>query len=177
MLPDREKEINGHLYKIVLFDADTGLGMWSRLMEIMLAGGGGLLDGDIGGAADKLVALLQMGKLNVSRLVQDLLVKLVSIDGEKPAGDKAFALWFAGNYGTLIEVVRFVIEENFRDFFVVLAPYKDVLKTSLMSRVMAPELNHMTDRMSEVLNKLAEIQAQIVMLPNEKAADETSPTI
>jgi hypothetical protein len=116
-----------HTWSVQQFPATEGLRVFARLLQLIgpaagqalaaLKGGRGLMDAEVnsdalGAAVAALAARLDED--TVIGLVQRLL-KEVRKDGREVL--PVFDIEFMGQYGKLVQVLRLVLEHNFRDFW------------------------------------------------------------
>jgi hypothetical protein len=114
LLREEVREIDGHKYAVKVFQAGASLKMLRRVGLFVGPSISRSFD-EIGTVMDSLMSALR-DHPDVDVLVADLLAG-VTVDGEKLQGEKCFDLWFAGKLGTLWNVVKFVVEANWQDFF------------------------------------------------------------
>lgn len=121
-----EVQVGDTLYTITTFPSFKGLGYLQKILAVV---GPSLAQAFAAGAAgdnaDDLVVeedtlsqalalLLQnMDKVNVAKLLSDMVKDSVTINGQKPAFDQEFS----ANYGALMKVVTAIIKENYSSFF------------------------------------------------------------
>lgn len=122
MLEGHSREIGGKLWTITLLPATKGLDVGRRLVKILgpaigqaagLAGEGGIMDADVSRLSGVLGSLAEhLGEPDTAALVKELATVNVQCDGE-PVTVQNFDIVFAGDYGTLMALVAFVVETNF----------------------------------------------------------------
>ena len=117
----KQKTINGKIYSVKLLPATLGMTISSRIMKAMGPAIGVVVDskdeiylpGEQSFYTDIAVAVVaQLDELSLEMTVQELLGGL-SCDGHAVDFDRHFA----GNYGSLIAVVEYALQENFGNFF------------------------------------------------------------
>lgn len=143
-----EKEIDGHTYRVTVFDTETGLKLAAKLVALFSEGGASALDGDLSKGISAVVEQLQSGRSDVVALVREL-VRKVEIDGHKQEGDYHFNFWFAGRFKTLAQVVKFSLEVNFADFFGVLGDWSKRLLSVVWLRMLDAETLGKIDQITQ----------------------------
>lgn len=111
------KKINDTTYTVTLFNATTGLDIARKLSSI-LASGQNL---DISSAVDKLIEYDSDISLTM-KLLSNTLADGKAIEREN------FNKLFTGKLGEYVEILMFVIETNFKDFFYTIKTQMEKLK-------------------------------------------------
>lgn len=130
MIETKTKEIDGKTWTVLLFPAGKGLGLLRRLMATLGPVLGAAADGAKGSGLDFDTDDLDLGSLfgvlaerlddaKVETLIIDLLEMTSFVDPEsgdaKSLSVKAhFDMVFAGEYLTMMKVVAYVAEVNFK---------------------------------------------------------------
>ncbi len=110
------RSIGEHEYKVVLFPAGRGFELLVDLKTILGESVGLLFSGQI----EKAIAVLGggMSKPEILSLVMRML-EFTFVTGHTGGFDKPFFdAHFVGAYGRLFKVLAFVVEVNYKDFFV-----------------------------------------------------------
>jgi hypothetical protein len=115
----RTKEINNKSFQIHLLGAGAGIKTVTELGDIILPVIGsmqGATDADgnaeVNFAEIAKAITMNMDKVNILEIIQRLL-KDLAVDGSEVKIDD----YFIANYGELIAVVAFALQENFSSFF------------------------------------------------------------
>lgn len=114
MLKTETRTIDGFNYEITMYPASMGLDILADVTSLVAEPLGRTEDG-MGEAAKALVSQLSGSKL--STLAQKIIGQNVKIDGKPMAGENVFDLHFAGRYKAMAEVMGFVLEVNYSDFW------------------------------------------------------------
>lgn len=119
------KTINNTKYTINKLKMTDGLKTSQSILKLIAPTIGGAVDGlrhdeVLHGAPDSFanLALLftqQMDKVDIIKIIHTLLFQM-EVNG-KSLDPNAVEDHFIGNYGELVEVVEFALEENFKSFF------------------------------------------------------------
>lgn len=110
----KTKEINNKTFQISLLPAGEGIQMAQKLSTLVLP----LLDASDGDELEldfiKIAASLSssLGDNDLLTIIRRLL-KGMAVDGREENFDE----YFRGNYGVLVQVVAFALQENFGSFF------------------------------------------------------------
>jgi len=113
------KDIGGHLYETDLFPTTSGIELWTRLqslvgpglMALFEGGASGFTGSSISDAVKHLVG--SMGDGNTSSLIKDLLAKTRRDNNLIMGPNSDYELFYRGKYHVLMQVLLFVIQENF----------------------------------------------------------------
>jgi hypothetical protein len=110
----KTKEISNKTFQISLLPAGEGIQMAQKLSTLVLpileGAGGDELELDFMKIATSLSA--SIGDTELLTIIKRLL-KGLAVEGKEVAFDS----YFSGNYGELIQVVAFALQENFGSFF------------------------------------------------------------
>jgi len=114
-LPKETRTIGEFQYEVEAFPAGMGLDILAELTALFGEAIGNTENG-MGAATKALVERLD--KSAVSIIAQRLIGRNVKINGQPMQGETTFDHHFACNYKQLVDVISFVLEFNYQDFFV-----------------------------------------------------------
>lgn len=127
-----EKKINGETYRVEPLVASEALLLWGRIIEAMGPGIGhlpviieALGDGDDGLAVADMAALAAISDVvsrNTPEKIRDLIADIVNIasvleDDKRNYRPVDMDVDFTGNTKGIVPLTKFVLEEQFHDFF------------------------------------------------------------
>ena len=119
-------KINDTTYTVTLFNAVTGLKIVRKLSSILASA----QDLDISSSVDKLIEYDSDISLSLELLSNTL------VDGQSVEREN-FNKLFTGKLGEYVEILVFVLETNFKDFFSTIKSQMEKLKTQIESQIPA----------------------------------------
>lgn len=115
----RKKTINGKEFQIHLLGAGDGIQTVTQISDLLIplmgaVQGGADEDGNVDLDFGKIATVfaMHMGNLDILAIITRLL-KGLAVDGSEVKIDE----YFVANYGELIAVMAFALQENFSSFF------------------------------------------------------------